>query len=279
MSTVIQPSLVLRPLSWGIAIALSVSIEGAIAPGWAQPQPSLVSSLALPSGNPTPIHHPDASLAEGTTAEDSLKTGKKRVKRPPGGRNKAQTGLDECPNRQPDLSLLVPEVKTEAGDLSVSGRSLSNRPKIWVYLPYLSTDGLTAELMLRDETGATVVGSNRPIQLSAQSEVVGVDLPEGFTLEAGVWYRWIFTVKCNPVRSVWGWVQYAPNAELARSIQSRPEAERAPLYRDQDYWLDAVTTLAEQRRRQPQNAALQQRWADLLNQNGLGEIQPQPLAQ
>lgn len=196
------------------------------------------------------------------------------VKWPPGGRTRVQAARGDCPARQPSLQPLLREEVTETGQRSVSGRSLSDRPRIWVYVPYLQSDGVSAEVTLRDSEGMLIPDSQHVVALPSQPGILAIDLPKAITLKANIWYRWTFAVKCDPIAYIWGWIQYAPDNDLSHFIQTRPLNERDRLYLDYGYWLDAVNTLAET----AQTPTERPRWERFLQQQGFAELLLEPIA-
>lgn len=227
----------------------------------------LLTPLALPSlANPL--------SRQGTVVTQNRP--KSRPNIPPGGRNKPQAGKGECPSRPLEMRALVPEVEASNSRKTSGGFSLSDRPTLWMYMPYQADDGLMAKMTLRTEEGELVPGSEGSVSLPTQPGVMGLSLPEGINLKPRTWYRWAVQVQCEPIKSVVVWVQYLPDAALAQAIVAKPPLERDRLYQAQDYWFDRVTNLAQVRLQKPQDPVLRERWEGLLKSEFEGVV-GQPL--
>jgi hypothetical protein len=77
---------------------------------------------------------------------------------------------------------------------------------------------------------------------------------------------------------VGGWVEYAqPSANLKQQLASVVGVEKVSLYAKQGFWYDAITTLVELQRTQPNNPQLIEMQVELLKSGGLEAIATKPL--
>jgi Domain of Unknown Function (DUF928) len=72
---------------------------------------------------------------------------------------------------------------------------------------------------------------------------------------------------------VGGWIERAePNDTLKQQLANLAPVERASLYAKQGFWYDALTTLVELQKTQPNDPALAASWAALMQSVGLDAI-------
>lgn len=68
-----------------------------------------------------------------------------------------------------------------------------------------------------------------------------------------------------------------PTAILTNELKNAPALKQVVLYQSNGFWFDALTTLAEQRRLNPNDSTLTTEWANLLKSEGLDAIVQEPL--
>ncbi|MBD0344352.1 MAG: DUF928 domain-containing protein [Coleofasciculus sp. Co-bin14] len=68
-----------------------------------------------------------------------------------------------------------------------------------------------------------------------------------------------------------------PTAELTKALQQAGVQDYPAIYANARIWYEVLTTLAQQRRSNPQNNALTVNWVSLLNSVNLKKIAQQPL--
>jgi len=183
------------------------------------------------------------------------------------------------------LTALVPLVQysdssQDANYEVVWGKTAASRPSFWFYVPYTLNSEQPIEFMLRDEAGkeiyqATLTG------LETKPGVVGFQLPPTVpALEVGKRYHWFFSVYCTqevPIL-VAGWVERVElNPSLVAELEQATSREKVALYQKANLWHEAITTLAELRRQNPEDANLKAEWLDLLHSIDLNAIAPEPL--
>ncbi|MGJ3249108.1 MAG: DUF928 domain-containing protein [Elainellaceae cyanobacterium] len=172
---------------------------------------------------------------------------------------------DECPQVDVPLTALMPDTHW--------GKSTSQTPTFWFYVPYTSQQIDRGEFVLQDAEGFDVI---EPIQfaLPATPGFVRLTLPESVpVLEAGVDYSWAFQLYCDresrtPI-FVEGWIQREiPTDEISNQL----EAGLIPTYQvywENGIWFDAVDALMQAWQEHPTNGVLETEWIRLLQEGGL----------
>jgi len=155
------------------------------------------------------------------------------------------------------------------------GRTLTNTPTVFVYLPQHTTDqGLLIVQELDQEklaqSGLTLEDINHqnqdqflkaevesPVSLNAESGILSVPLsqhPDIPKLEPGKIYLWAFQLVCNNTFSDYaqGWIQVVADAEEQSTVKAKLEAaksdrDRAKIYAQEGLWYDLLATLAQLR--------------------------------
>lgn len=179
-----------------------------------------------------------------------------------------------CSSSDRTLTALVP-----ANNL---GMTTAPYPVIFFYIPPTSADVL--ELSLLDENDNEIYQKNlTPTKTGGIASINFADLPGVKPLEVGKSYHWYLSIVCNTQdRSadifVDGWVQrIKPDPALQSELQQVPSRNRASLYAVNGIWYDSLTALYETRKSSPNNSALVNEWADLLDSVGLDTIAREPL--
>lgn len=119
--------------------------------------------------------------------------------------------------------------------------------------------------------------------------IVGVTIPAAAgdkkSLEVGKRYQWSFSVVCNPKdRSTDFYVtayveRIAPQPSLKNDLANPDPMARLSVYAKNGIWYETVATLAEMRRKTPDDAQLTAEWTQLLKSQKLDSIANQPLVQ
>ena len=210
----------------------------------------------------------------------------------PGQRKGAATRTPgKCgPAKQP-LTALVPITQRTWGEgqgssaaivtwKSVLGSTVAERPTFWFYVPYTLTPAHRLEFVLQDETGNDIYKTSFT-QSGTSPGVVGVELPStAAPLEVGKMYHWFFSIECSPEEAVLvdGWVQRVPlNALLERQLEQATPKEKIALYANNHIWYEALTSLAELRRQNPEDDKLKEDWVTLLQSIDLNAIAQEPI--
>ncbi len=179
-----------------------------------------------------------------------------------------------CSSSDRTLTALVP-----ANNL---GMTTAPYPVIFFYIPPTSADVL--ELSLLDENDNEIYQKNlTPTKTGGIASINFSSLPGLKPLEVGKSYHWYLSIVCNTQdRSadifVDGWVQrIKPDPALQSELQQVAASDRASLYAVNGIWYDSLTSLFETRKSNPNNSALVNEWADLLDSVGLDQIAREPL--
>ena len=203
----------------------------------------------------------------------------------PGGSRSGGGSRNLCPSVNAPLTALVPIAKrgsTAASRVSGAwGLTVDSRPEFWIYVPYSQRSSYKAELVLQDTDENDLYRGE--VALPSKPGVISVRLPATApALEVGQPYTWYFNFYCDRTRNapitVEGAIQrISPNPTLAQQIASAQPREQVALYASSGIWFNALTTLGNLRRANPNNAALAKDWADLLQAIDLEKIAREPL--
>jgi hypothetical protein len=183
------------------------------------------------------------------------------------GKRKDATTRDDCSiaDSSKPLTALVPPTNI--------GLTISERPTFWFYVPYQSAKPV--EFSLSDDKNNVVYKTT--LQPTGTPGIVSINLPQSVPpLKRGKNYQWKFSYICHPTlrsknASVYGYVE---RSSLDRNKKSQLEQattprERISLYAANGWWYDLLTTLAEERRKNPQDAELAAAWENLLRQQDI----------
>ncbi len=190
----------------------------------------------------------------------------------PSGRRRG--AASRCHGCNLPLTALVPGDQ-ERAPLTLT---VDDHPTFWFYVPQVLTSELTGEFVLQDTADNNIYRTT--VTTSGVSEdVVGITLPQKMKpLETGKQYRWTFWIHSDPKASsgyvaVDGLVQrVVPNPQLLNQLKQATPQQRPALYAANGIWCDALTTLAELRRQNPQDATLTAEFVSLLHSVGLDDV-------
>ncbi len=197
----------------------------------------------------------------------------------------------ECPaysDRNQRLTILIPD----DDQMTVASSTISEYPTFLLYLPkYSGIKGLVLRLL--DDKEEEVFTQIIPV--SSQSGIIRITLPESKFkgLKSGKWYIWhlfisdsdnmedLDQIKKNTGQCDWveGFIGRLPlnstqQAELD-AANDNPE-ERWHFYAQEVIWYDALATLDQMRRENPEDQRIQRRWEAFLGLIGLGELSEYP---
>ena len=242
-------------------------------------------------------------------APASRQGGASRAQNPPKDRGAPAPGQrtggasrGTCPSTSKRLTALVPIISatpdhsenpilaaTPAG--SVLGLTVVSHPTFWVYLPYALTPEHAVEFILQDDQGNVIYQT--PLSSSATTPgVAGFKLPDSVPpLQVNKRYNWFLSIACDrkpeatpneldePTKIVVSaWVErIALDPSLQRQLDQATPAQKALVYHKAGIWHEALTTLAELRRQQPNDATLKKEWEQLLRSINLEAIAPEPI--
>jgi hypothetical protein len=203
--------------------------------------------------------------------------------------NRGEGASRGCIAGNQPLTALVPTYEqtldSNQGTITqVWGLTSAEHPHFWFYVPYESNSVRAIEFVLQDDQDETLYRTS--VSIPSKVGIVGVQVPSTANpLEPNRRYHWFFKVRtaCDPnqpetLEYVEGWVQrQSLEAGLRDRISQASPQQRAALYAENGIWHDALTTLAEQRRANPNDGAIAKDWTDLLRAVGLENLANQPL--
>lgn len=205
------------------------------------------------------------------------------------GRMRGLGTRDFCYSVDKPLTAIVAPIPAEA-DLTetetieiLPPATIADHPTLWFYVPYSPDSGLEAQFTLFDEEENDVYQTRFP--LKEKPGIIGLKLPETLPpLQAGKRYKWVFSVICSPNNrsadiSVNGDIERISldsTLQVQLEEMSDPKAQSA-LYAENELWPEALTTLAQARRRNLQDSTLQVDWSNLLKSMNLNDIASEPL--
>jgi hypothetical protein len=161
-----------------------------------------------------------------------------------------------------------------------SGLTVAERPEFYLYVP--ETEATELFFALKDENNRHHYQTKIPI--SGGGGILAVRLPEEVpALEIGQTYRWTFIlVGKDGLRpdspGVQGGIERVElNPNSMGELEVLTPLEKAALYGAEGIWYDTMSTLAQLRRSQPDDAIVEENWRELLASVGLEAIAERPL--
>ena len=157
------------------------------------------------------------------------------------------------------------------------GLTISSHPTLLVYVP--STKANQAHLTLRNADQSGLYQSR--IQIPKTGGILQITLPsDSPELMVGQTYDWSLALLCQPTQTdlpiASGQIR---RVELLDDELSEPQSllSTAIIYGQTGVWHDMLATFATLLRTQPNNRALYDNWAEILQSENLGEIVDTPL--
>jgi hypothetical protein len=195
----------------------------------------------------------------------------------PSGRGGASRGEVACSANPIEFSRrFVPLTPVDSN----YGLTLSEHPTFFVNIPPSSAQ--KAFFSLKDETGKVHYQTVLPI--NQQGGIMRIALPQSVSpLMINRRYQWGVATLCSGKLKpdspfVSSWVQRVePSTTLINELAKSTPIDRAAVYSTNGIWYDTLTTIADTRQQQPNNATLLSTWSTLLKSVGLSEIASQPL--
>lgn len=186
------------------------------------------------------------------------------------------------------LTALMPAVETPDLPIpSLTGRTVAANPTFFVYIPDNSIEEVIFNLRDRDYNllyQTTLPTPSRP-------GIISFTLPEDAPpLKVNHKYAWHFGMVCqaqNPAQIsipeivlVSGEIKRSePSSALKDQLQKVAGIEKAAVYAKNGIWTEALATLAQLRRSQPDDSRLIAAWEELLNSVGLEKVAKEPLVE
>jgi len=182
-----------------------------------------------------------------------------------------------CGNQQVLTSLVPPPQSHETlpDNQSAVDKTSLERPTFFVNVPALPPT--TGQFTLQNEAGTKQLYSVK-FRLAGKPGIVGITLPSSVpALQVGQKYFWQVRVACDPEDTtsniiVSNWVERL-NAPAGTGN------DRLAALADQGIWQDTVTVLALQRYQSPQDPAIADDWASLMQDAGLPQFKQTAIVQ
>ncbi|MBE9209990.1 DUF928 domain-containing protein [Nostoc sp. LEGE 06077] len=201
---------------------------------------------------------------------------------PPGGRVLGGAKRGSCPQVQQDLTALVPFTQESPSVTNVWSLTTSAHPTFWFYVPYSQNVNLPAMFVLQDQQSKDLY--KQPIALPTHPGIMSISLPSNTPgLAVNQQYRWFLTVSCDkqeqsPPIYVEGVVKRVNlSREITQKLQTATPLQQFAIYARNGIWHEAITTLAQLRKENPQDQALKTQWQDLLANIRLGDVATEPI--
>ncbi|MEH2360715.1 DUF928 domain-containing protein [Nostoc sp.] len=219
------------------------------------------------------------TLAQATTFnQPSLPPGP-----PPGGRVRGGAKRSGgCKPTKLDLTALVPFSKQADSVINVWGQTTLERPSWFFYVPYTKNLPYAVKFELQDQDSNKIY--QKAIALPDKPGVIRVSLPTTApALAVDKQYHWYLTINCDkeensPPAFVDGVIQRVElNPATVKELGMTEPLKRYAIYAQKGIWYEALTILAQLRQKNPQDAALQTEWRNLLSSIHLDDIAAEPI--
>jgi hypothetical protein len=249
---------------------------------------TLLTQTAELQAKPTPTNPTNPTFKK-PTPKNFANTGQIQFIRPilppgnaPGGRRTGGGRRDACPDVNPKLTALVPVIEAADSVTNVWSLTSAEHPTFWFYLPYTKSSKYPTEFVLQDNDGETI--HQTEISLPEKPGIISVSIPSSAKpLVIGQQYRWFLKVYCSEQKKslpiyVEGVINRVNLSAIAsQQLRIATPQQQTNIYAKNGMWFQALTTLGELRRKNPQDAKLQAAWNNLLAEIGLIEIAEKPL--
>lgn len=186
--------------------------------------------------------------------------------------------VSSCPVTGKPLRALVPSNRF--------GTTVAAYPTFLVYMPALSPQApsLPVEFVLEDKNSNEVYKST--FKSNGKSGLVTISLPTqaGLApLEIGQDYKWSLSIICQPddrsrdisVQAIVRRVELNPT--LSNQLKEASPQKQVELYAEARIWQDALATLAQLRRDNPNNSTIAADWEKLLRSADLQDVTQESL--
>lgn len=240
---------------------------------------AICMEVALLTSFSTLIGTPPTLLAQGMSDGWLAEYKPPRTLGAPGRREGGGTRSPaSCPVADKPLTALIP-----ANNI---GFTVAAYPSFSFYVPPVPAQAspVPIEFVLKDENDQEVYTTT--FMTTGKGGIVSISLPTyaGLPpLEVGKNYQWFLSMVCDSEQRsldvfVQGSIQrVAPTAQLNNQLKVATPNNRPDVYAEAGMWFDALTTLAELRRSNPNNSAYSAEWEQLLKAVGLDSIAKEPL--
>lgn len=190
----------------------------------------------------------------------------------PSGRQRGGASRGPCREFE-TLTALVP-----ANNGIVWGRTTSDRPTFWFYLPNQLTEQNSIEFVIQDDTD-NYVYNTRFSAPGMRSGLINIAIPANVkSLEIGKTYSWTLSVYCDPAKPsnsvfVKGTIQRVNlDPSLQNRLQEATPIEQAKIYAANGIWFEAFNTLAKLYYTDSNQKSIATAWVNLLQQAKLESL-------
>ncbi|MBH8574480.1 DUF928 domain-containing protein [Nostocaceae cyanobacterium CENA369] len=178
-----------------------------------------------------------------------------------------------CLTGNKSLTALIPANKL--------GLTFAKHPTFFWYVP--TSEVKTAKFIILDRKERKSLYQTT-LPLPRNPGIMSFTLPESAPpLAVGKTYYWYFTIVCNSEDesenpSVDGWVERTqPELSLSQALAKADLRKQPTLYAEAGIWHEALITLVQLRRSEPNNLKTRLDWKQLFTSVGLSAIAPEPL--
>jgi hypothetical protein len=196
----------------------------------------------------------------------------------PSGRQRGGSSRGPCRQFE-SLAALVPVTNGV-----VLGKTVSDRPAFWFYLPQPLTEQTPIEFVIQDAADNEVY-STRQTAPNTKPGLIRLQVPaDAQALKIGQSYTWTLSVYCDPDKPssavfVQGMIQRTTSDEISQNrFKMLSPLEQTRLYAANDIWFDAFNTLATLYSQQPNDRQLNSIWQTLLKQADLADLTTAPFS-
>jgi hypothetical protein len=249
----------------------------------------LVTSSDLPATTAQPID--GTQIAARTRRRLAWRTGVRPSRYRIGGFSRSAS----CSN-QSKITAFVPPARmqeTLSKSFSPVDTTLAAHPTIWLHLTSIPPNA-QVQFTLQDAAGRKELYNAR-FQLTGQTGILGVRLPKTAPeLKVGESYLWQLAIQCDRQDpssdrlTIGSWLQRLSPAQIkplpgfdpkpiVQELSQAAETDKPALYASLGVWQDAVTTLIELQRQQPNNQELKEDWRSLLTGAQMAEFVNAPI--
>ncbi|MBD3885420.1 DUF928 domain-containing protein [Phormidium tenue FACHB-886] len=196
----------------------------------------------------------------------------------PTGRSQGGASRGQCQQYQ-SLTALVP-----VSQGNVWGLTTREHPSFWFYLPSALTAETSIEFVLQDETDQELYRTSFTAP-DTQPGLISLAVPTTApALEIDKAYSWTLVFYCNPAKPsesvyVQGSIQRTDlSPQQQAQLRATTPLEQARLYAADGIWYEALATLADLHRAQPNQPDIKTAWTALLKQVNLESLAEQPIS-
>jgi hypothetical protein len=170
------------------------------------------------------------------------------------------------------LPLLIAPLASESG----LGLSMTEQPNLYWYMSYWWAGELgftlnqfgTGELIIEDSIRESDC-KKHPVEDDLICHIRLADY--GVSLEPNKDYEWFVFIVMDPEQRTSDWlssafVRYQPSGQLTQRLNSTPLEQHFSVYKENNFWYDAINNVAVQIEQQPKNEALRKKLAGLIEQ-------------